>query len=133
MARRWNLGIRRKGSIGRNHDPRQEPHSLGAEPSGYRVQYRLQPQAALLRLLRLQSRDQEHRVLLHELRGELTIGPAIPDPDGKALLQEFDILHTDGKVGHIRSTIVRDGNDAYWFTVFIAEGWRVGAGIQDSV
>ena len=28
-------------------------------------------------------------------------------------------MHPDGKTGHIRSTLVRDGNDAYWFTVFM--------------
>ncbi len=50
--------------------------------------------------------------------GEMTIGTATPDPDGKTLLHEFDILHVNGKTGHIRSTVVRDGNDAYWFTVF---------------
>jgi hypothetical protein len=51
--------------------------------------------------------------------GELTIGTATPDPDGKTLLHEFDIFHPDGKTGHVRSTVVRDGNDAYWFTVFM--------------
>jgi len=51
--------------------------------------------------------------------GEMTIGTATPDADGKTLRQEFDIFHTDGKTGHIRSTIVRDGDDAYWFTVFM--------------
>ena len=51
--------------------------------------------------------------------GELTIGTATPDPDGKTLQHEFDIFHPDGKTGHIRSTVVRDGNDAYWFAVFL--------------
>ncbi len=51
--------------------------------------------------------------------GELTIGTATPDPDGKTLHHDFDLMHTDGKTGHIRSTVVRDGNDAYWFTVFM--------------
>ena len=51
--------------------------------------------------------------------GELTIGTATPDPDGKTLHQDFDIMHPDGKTGHIRSTLVRDGNDAYWFSVFM--------------
>ncbi len=51
--------------------------------------------------------------------GELTIGTATPDADGKTLHQEFDIMHPDGKTGHIRSTLVRDGNDAYWFSVFV--------------
>jgi hypothetical protein len=51
--------------------------------------------------------------------GELTIGTATPDPDGKTIQQEFDIMHPNGKTGHIRSTLVRDGNDAYWFTVFM--------------
>ncbi len=51
--------------------------------------------------------------------GEMTIGTATPDPDGKTLLQEFDILHVNGRTGHIRSTVVRDGNDAYWFSVFL--------------
>lgn len=51
--------------------------------------------------------------------GELTIGTAIPDPDGKTLHQEFDIMHANGNTGHIRSTLLRDGNDAYWFSVFM--------------
>lgn len=50
--------------------------------------------------------------------GELTVGTAIPDGD-KTLRQEFDITHTDGRVAHIKSTIERDGNNAYWFTVFL--------------
>jgi len=52
-------------------------------------------------------------------KGELTIGTATLDTDGKTLHQDFDIMHTDGKAGHIRSTVVRDGNDAYWFAVFM--------------
>jgi hypothetical protein len=51
--------------------------------------------------------------------GELTIGTATPDGDGKTIHQEFDIMHPNGKTGHIRSTLVRDGNDAYWFSVFV--------------
>src|SRR5271166_1273613 len=51
--------------------------------------------------------------------GELTIGTATSDPDGKTLHQEFDVMHPNGETGHIRSTLVRDGNDAYSFTVFM--------------
>jgi hypothetical protein len=51
--------------------------------------------------------------------GELTIGTAVPDPDGKTLRQDFDLTSASGKVTHIRSTIVRDGDNAYWFTVFL--------------
>jgi len=51
--------------------------------------------------------------------GELTVGTATPDPDGKTLHQEFDIMHSDGKTGHLRSTVARDGNDAYWLTLFV--------------
>ncbi len=51
--------------------------------------------------------------------GELTIGTATPDPDGKTFLHEFDIMYPSGKTGHVRSTVVRDGIDAYWFTVFM--------------
>ena len=51
--------------------------------------------------------------------GELTIGTSSPDTDGKTLHQDFDLTHTDGRVSHIRSTIVRDGDNAYWFTVFL--------------
>ncbi len=51
--------------------------------------------------------------------GELIIGTADPDADGKTLHQDFDISHADGKTGHLRSTLVRDGSDAYWFTVFM--------------
>ena len=51
--------------------------------------------------------------------GQLTIGTATPDADGKTTQQEFDITQPDGKVGHVRSTLVRDGDNAYWFTVFL--------------
>jgi hypothetical protein len=49
--------------------------------------------------------------------GELTIGTATPDPDGKTIHQDFDLMHTDGTTGHIRSTLLRDASDAYWFSV----------------
>lgn len=51
--------------------------------------------------------------------GDLTIGTAVPDSDGKTLRQDFDLTSASGKVTHIRSTIVRDGDNAYWFTVFL--------------
>jgi hypothetical protein len=51
--------------------------------------------------------------------GELTTGTATADPDGKTVHQEFDLTHTDGSVGHLRSTLVRDGDNAYWLTVFM--------------
>ena len=51
--------------------------------------------------------------------GQLTIGTATPDPDGKTLRQEFDVMSPGGRTGHIKSTIVRDGDNAYWFTVFL--------------
>lgn len=51
--------------------------------------------------------------------GELTIGTAMPDGDGKTLHQEFDIMHVNGETGHLRSTIVRDGDNGYWLTVFM--------------
>lgn len=51
--------------------------------------------------------------------GELTIGTATADSDGKTLTQDFDIVHPDGRTGHLRSTLTRDGNDAYWFSVFM--------------
>lgn len=51
--------------------------------------------------------------------GQLTIGTATADADGKTLHQEFDIMSPGGKIGHVKSTLVRDGNDAYWFTVFL--------------
>ena len=50
--------------------------------------------------------------------GELTTGTASADPDGKTLWQEFDIRHTNGVTAHLRSSIVRDGDNAYWLTVF---------------
>lgn len=53
--------------------------------------------------------------------GQLTIGTATPDLDGKTLHQEFDVTQPSGTVQHIRSTIVRDGNDAYLFTVFMQQ------------
>ena len=51
--------------------------------------------------------------------GELTIGTATPDEDGKTLHQEFDITHVNGSTGHIRSMLVRDGDNAYEFSVFL--------------
>lgn len=51
--------------------------------------------------------------------GQLTIGTATPDTDGKTLHQEFDVMHPTGSTQHIRSTITRDGNDAYDFSVFL--------------
>ena len=53
--------------------------------------------------------------------GQLTIGSSTPDPDGKTLHQEFDVMQPDGKTQHIRSTLERDGSDAYWFTVFMQD------------
>lgn len=52
-------------------------------------------------------------------QGDLTIGTAVPDADGKTLRQDFDLTSASSKVTHIRSTIVRDGDNAYWFTVFL--------------
>jgi hypothetical protein len=49
--------------------------------------------------------------------GDLSIGTATPDPDGKTLEQVFDITHPNGKVEHFRSTIVRERDNAYQFTV----------------
>ena len=51
--------------------------------------------------------------------GELTIGTVTPDPDGKTFHQEFDIMHTNGTIGHLRSTLVRDGDNAYGFSVLM--------------
>ena len=58
--------------------------------------------------------------------GQLTIGTSTPDPDGKTLQQDFDVMQPNGSTNHIRSTIVRDGNDAYLFTVFEQENgeWK---------
>ena len=58
--------------------------------------------------------------------GQLTVGTATPDLDGKTLEQEFDTTQPNGTISHIRSTLVRDGNDAYLFTVFIEQNraWK---------
>jgi hypothetical protein len=58
--------------------------------------------------------------------GQLTVGTAMPDADGKTLHQEFDVMQPNGGTNHIRSTIVRDGNDAYVFSVFMNQGgeWK---------
>jgi uncharacterized protein DUF1579 len=53
--------------------------------------------------------------------GQLTIGTATPDADGKTLHQEFDVVQPSGTTQHIRSTILRDGNDAYDFSVFMQD------------
>ena len=54
-------------------------------------------------------------------QGQLTIGTATPDPDGKTLRQEFDTMQPSGTTQHIRSTIVRDGNNTYDFSVFLPD------------
>lgn len=58
--------------------------------------------------------------------GQLTVGTATPDSDGKTLHQEFDVIQPSGETNHIRSTIVRDGNDAYLFSVFMQQNgeWK---------
>jgi uncharacterized protein YfaS (alpha-2-macroglobulin family) len=58
--------------------------------------------------------------------GQLTIGTATPDLDGKTLHQELDVTPPNGTIQRIRSTIVRDGNDAYMFTVFMQQSgtWK---------
>lgn len=58
--------------------------------------------------------------------GQLTIGTSTPDADGKTLRQEFDVMQPSGVTNHIRSTVARDGNDAYVFTVFEPENgeWK---------
>ena len=53
--------------------------------------------------------------------GQLTIGTAASDADGKTLHQEFDVAQPSGKTQHIRSTIARDGRDAYDFSVFLQD------------
>src|SRR5664279_2365490 len=53
--------------------------------------------------------------------GQLTTGTATPDADGKTLRQEFDVMYPTGKSQHVRSTIVRDGDDAYDFSVFLQD------------
>ena len=64
--------------------------------------------------------------------GELTIGTATPDADGKTLHQEFDIMQPDGKTG---TYAPRSAGRQRRLLVqrLRAEGRRVGAGIQDSV
>ena len=32
--------------------------------------------------------------------GQLTIGTSVPDPDGKTLQQDFEVIQPDGKTGH---------------------------------
>ena len=51
--------------------------------------------------------------------GQLTIGTSTPDPDGKTIQQDFEVIQPDGRTGQVRSTLVREGNDAYWFTVLL--------------
>lgn len=51
--------------------------------------------------------------------GALTVGTCTPEDGGKTLTQEFDITGRDGSVTHLRSSIVRDGDNAYHFTVFM--------------
>ena len=53
--------------------------------------------------------------------GQFTIGTATPDADGKTLRQDFEVTEPNGKTNHVRSTVVRDGDNAYWFTVFLQQ------------
>ena len=53
--------------------------------------------------------------------GQLTIGTATPDADGKTLRQEFDVMQARRQDPARPSTIVRDGNDAYDFSVFLQD------------
>ena len=65
--------------------------------------------------------------------GELTIGTATPDPDGKTLHQEFDIMHPNGKHGpHPLNPGARRQRRLLVHRLH-AEGRRVGAGVQDSL
>jgi hypothetical protein len=52
-------------------------------------------------------------------QGQLTIGTATPEADGGTLHQEFDVMQPNGTTQHIRSTILRDGENAYDFSVFM--------------
>ena len=49
--------------------------------------------------------------------GDLTIGTSTPDPDGKTLHQDFTITEASGATQHFQSTIVRDTENSYDFTV----------------
>ncbi|HWR36986.1 MAG TPA: hypothetical protein VN622_14080 [Clostridia bacterium] len=50
--------------------------------------------------------------------GELTIGTAFPDTDAHTLRQDFKVMRPDGATSDVRSTLVRDGENAYIFHVF---------------
>ena len=60
-------------------------------------------------------------------QGLLTIGTATPGGDGKTLTQEFDTMVPNGKTGHMKSTITRDGPDTYVFQVFAQQNgeWKL--------
>ncbi len=73
---RW---ARNKQAIGFNADFNGKPHYYGF--------YAYNPVAKTIGFYYTNS------------EGELTIGTATPDADGKTLHQEFDIMHTNGKTG----------------------------------
>lgn len=58
--------------------------------------------------------------------GRLTIGITTPDADGKTLNRDFDLMQSDGTTQHTQSTVVRDGDNVYWFTAFLQKGgeWK---------
>jgi hypothetical protein len=58
--------------------------------------------------------------------GQLTVGTATLDLDGKTLHQEFDTRQLDGTSNQVRSTIAPDGSNAYVFTVFLQQNgvWK---------
>jgi len=51
--------------------------------------------------------------------GDLTIGTAVPNADGRTLNQNFELTDAKGKVTPIHSTIEREGDNAYSFTVLL--------------
>jgi hypothetical protein len=51
--------------------------------------------------------------------GQFSAGTATADADGKTIHQDLEINEPNGKTNHVRSTLVRDGDNAYWFSVFV--------------
>ena len=118
LARRRDLGHGHK-SPQRFGDSRRKQHRLGANHQAIEFLTKFNGQPHYNGFYAYNAATKTIGFYYTSSEGDLTIGTAVPDPDGKTLRQDFDLTDADGKVTHIRSTIVRDGDNAYWFTVFL--------------
>ena len=131
---RRNLGLRRERSLRRNRDSRREPTFAGRRtirPSSS-IPTSTASRTITASMPTIPS-PRPSRFYYTNSEGELTIGTATPDPDGKTLHPRVrhhasgwqDRAHPlHGRARRKRCLLVHRLH---------AEGWRVGAGVQDSL